>query len=63
MQIQSANDSELKQNMADAIRRVGEGCTVTDLRQWFTEAEIARMGDAASARAHEMQVEENREAA
>ncbi|KQR27226.1 hypothetical protein ASF91_19610 [Rhizobium sp. Leaf155] len=63
MRIQTANDNELKETMADAMLRVGEGCTVKDLREWFTDAEIARVGDAASARAYEKQVEENREAA
>lgn len=63
MRIQTANDNELKQAMADAMLRVGEGCTKKDLQEWFTEAEISRVGDAATARAYEMQVQENREAA
>lgn len=63
MTIQTSNDNELKQAMADAMRRVGDGCTKEDLRKWFTDAEINRFGDAARARAYEMEVEENREAA
>lgn len=63
LHIKTANDNELTQTMADAILRVGEGCTTTDLREWFTDSEIKRCGDAAISRAHEMQVEEARAAA
>lgn len=56
MHIETANDEELTQAMADAIQRVGEGCTKADLREWFTAKEIRRCGDAATARVHDMRV-------
>ncbi|WP_025593119.1 hypothetical protein [Agrobacterium tumefaciens] len=60
MHIETTNDKELTQVMADAILRVGEGCTETDLREWFTPKEIARCGTAAVARAHEASIENRR---
>lgn len=60
MHIKTANDKELTQAMADAILRVGEGCTETDLREWFTDKEITRCGKAAISRAHEIRIEERR---
>lgn len=63
MDIKTANDTELAQAMAEAIQRVGEGCTKADLREWFTAEEIHRCGDAAIARFHDMRVEDAREAA
>lgn len=63
MHIQASSDNELTQAMADAILRVGEGCTKTDLRAWFTADEICRCGDAAIARAHDMLVQDARIAA
>ncbi|MFK0384964.1 hypothetical protein [Agrobacterium sp. NPDC090273] len=63
MHIKTANDNELTQAMADAILRVGDGCTRTDLREWFLEAEITRCGNAAIARAHDMSIETKRIAA
>ncbi|EGL64475.1 hypothetical protein AGRO_2684 [Agrobacterium sp. ATCC 31749] len=63
MHIKTANDNELTQAMADAILRVGEGCTKADLREWFTTNEVRRCGDAAIARAHDMRVQHARAAA
>ena len=63
MRIKTANDNELTQAMADAILRVGEGCTKADLREWFTTNEVHRCGDAAIARAHDMRVQDARAAA
>lgn len=63
MRINTANDTELTQAMADAIQRVGEGCTKADLREWFTADEIHRCGDAATARLHDMRVLDARAAA
>ncbi len=63
MHINTANDTDLKQAMAEAIQRVGEGCTKADLREWFTAEEINRCGDAAIARFHDMRVEDARIAA
>lgn len=63
MRINTANDTELTQAMADAIQRVGEGCTKADLREWFTADEIHRCGDAATARLHDMRVRDARAAA
>ncbi len=63
MHIDTANDTELTQAMADAIQRVGEGCTKADLREWFTDDEIHRCGDAATARLHDMRVQDARAAA
>jgi hypothetical protein len=63
MHIKTANENELTQAMAEAIQRVGEGCTKADLREWFTADEIHRCGDAAIARLHDMRVEDAREAA
>jgi hypothetical protein len=63
MHINTANDTELTQAMADAIQRVGEGCTKADLREWFTSDEIRRCGDAAIARTHDMLVQDERAAA
>ncbi|MGP4686145.1 hypothetical protein ACSV5K_07260 [Agrobacterium pusense] len=63
MHINTLNDNELTQAMADAIQRVGEGCTKADLREWFTANEIHRCGDAAIARFHDMRVQDAREAA
>ncbi|MFB0692500.1 hypothetical protein ACA106_18425 [Agrobacterium pusense] len=63
MRINTANDTELAQAMAEAIQRVGEGCTKADLREWFTADEIHRCGDAAISRVHDMRVENAREAA
>jgi hypothetical protein len=60
MHIETANDKELTQAMADAILRVGEGCTDADLREWFTQKEIARCGTAATARAYEVRVQDRR---
>lgn len=63
MRINTANDTELAQAMADAIQRVGEGCTTADLREWFTADEIDRCGDAAISRFHDMRVCDARAAA
>jgi len=63
MHIKTANDTELTQAMADAIQRVGEGCTKAELREWFTAEEIRRCGDAAIARFHDMRVQDARVAA
>ena len=63
MHIKTANDTELAQAMAEAIQRVGEGCTKTDLREWFTADEIHRCGDAAIARFHDIRVQDARAAA
>lgn len=63
MRINTANDTELAMAMADAIQRVGEGCTKADLREWFTADEIHRCGDAAIARFHDMRVRDARAAA
>jgi len=63
MHINTANDTHLKQAMAEAIKRVGEGCTKSDLREWFTAEEINRCGDAAIARFHDMRVQDARIAA
>ncbi len=63
MHINTANDTHLKQAMAEAIQRVGEGCTKADLREWFTAEEINRYGDAAIARFHDMRVQDARIAA
>ena len=63
MHINRANDIELTQAMAEAIQRVGEGCTKADLREWFTADEIHRCGDAAIARFHDMRVQDSRAAA
>ena len=60
MHIKTANDTELTQAMADAILRVGDGCTESDLRDWFTDREINRFGKAAISRAHETRVENAR---
>jgi hypothetical protein len=60
MHIKTSNDNELTQAMAEAIQRVGEGCTKADLREWFTAGEIRRCGDAAISRAHDMRVREAR---
>ena len=63
MHIQTSNDNELTQAIADAILRVGEGCTKSDLRTWFTADEIRRCGDAAIARTHDILVQDARAAA
>lgn len=63
MRINTANDTELAQAMAEAIQRVGEGFTKADLREWFTADEIHRCGNAAIARFHDMRVQDAREAA
>lgn len=63
MQIKTSNDNELTQAMAEAIQRVGEGCTKADLREWFTAGEIYRCGDGAIARFHDMRVQDARVAA
>lgn len=63
MHIQTSNDNELTQAIADAILRVGEGCTKADLRAWFTTDEIRRCGEAAIARTHDMLVQDARVAA
>lgn len=63
MNINTANDTELTQAMAEAIERVGEGCTKADLREWFTADEIHRCGDAATARLYDMCVHDARAAA
>ncbi len=63
MHTNTANDTDLKQAMAEAIQRVGEGCTKADLREWFTAEEINRCGDAAIARFHDMRVQDARIAA
>ncbi|MBP2540433.1 hypothetical protein J2768_002870 [Agrobacterium tumefaciens] len=63
MHIKTANHNELTQTMADAILRVGEGCTKADLRAWFTADEIRRCGEAAIARTHDMLVQDARVAA
>lgn len=60
MHIKTANDNELTQAMADAILRVGEGCTKEDLREWFTDEEISRCGENAVSRAHAVCVEVKR---
>ncbi len=63
MHIKTSNDNELTQAMADAIERVGDGCTKADLREWFTAEEIYRCGDAAVSRFHDMRVQDARAAA
>lgn len=63
MRINTANDTELTQAMAEAIQRVGEGCTKADLREWFTADEIHRCGDAATALLHDVRVQDARAAA
>ncbi|UXS03020.1 hypothetical protein FY156_04530 [Agrobacterium tumefaciens] len=63
MHINTKTDSELKDAMSDAVLRVGDGCTVTDLRQWFTDAEIRRCGTEAVVRAYDKRVLEKRAAA
>ncbi len=63
MHINTANETELTQAMAEAIQRVGEGCTEADLREWFTAEEIHSFGDAAIARFHDMLVQDARVAA
>ncbi len=60
LHVETANDNELTQAIADAILRVGEGCTKDNLREWFTDAEISRCGEAATARAHTISVEVKR---
>ncbi|WLD96027.1 hypothetical protein PX860_10655 [Agrobacterium leguminum] len=61
MHINTANDTALTHAMAEAIQRVGEGCTKADLREWFTTDEIHRCGDAAIAHFYDMRVEDARE--
>lgn len=63
MHIKTENDNELVDAMSDAVLRVGDGCTVTNLRRWFTSAEIRRCGDAAVIRAYDKRVLEKRAAA
>ncbi len=63
MHINTSNETELTNAMAEAIQRVGEGCTKADLREWFTAKEINRCGDAAIARFHDMRVQDARVAA
>ncbi|WP_236775961.1 hypothetical protein [Agrobacterium tumefaciens] len=62
LHIKTKNDNELVDVMSDAMLRVGEGCTVTALREWFTSAEITRCGPAAINRAYDKRVLERRAA-
>ncbi|UXS35101.1 hypothetical protein FY152_17820 [Agrobacterium tumefaciens] len=63
MHIKTKNDEELKDVMSDAMLRKGETCTVTDLREHFTDAEIRRCGKDAAIRAYDKRVLEKRAAA
>lgn len=63
LHIKTKNDEELKDVMSDAMLRKGETCTVTDLREHFTDAEIRRCGNDAAIRAYDKRVLERRAAA
>ncbi|MCI9865838.1 hypothetical protein RHIZ_07780 [Rhizobium skierniewicense] len=59
----NTQDEQTVQNMADAMRRHGEGCTREDLNLHFTMEEITRFEAKARARANDQAVRELQEAA
>jgi len=63
LHIKTKSDEELKDVMSDAMLRRGETCTVTDLREHFTDAEIRRCGKEAAILAYDKRVLEQRTAA
>lgn len=59
----NTQDEQTVQNMADAMRGHGEGCTREDLNLHFTMEEIARFEAKARARANDQAVRELQKAA
>lgn len=60
----NAQDNKTIQDMADAMRRYGDGCTREDLNLHFTSDEITRFEAKARARANDDSVRQiNRRAA
>ena len=55
-----ANDAKIIDEMADAMRRAGDGCTREQLTLQFTSAEIDRFCEKARARANEQSVIQRR---
>ena len=55
-----ANDAKIIDEMADAMRRFGDGCTRDQLTLQFTSAEIDRFCEKARARANEQAVYQRR---
>lgn len=56
-------EEKLIQDMADAMRRYGDGCTSEELNRHFTQSEIARYGARARARAYDQAVRQIRKRA
>jgi|GEM_PF-4110911 len=54
------SDSELINDMADAMLSAGENCTRDQLLLRFTSAEIDQLAEKARARAREMQTRQTR---
>ncbi|WP_288430236.1 hypothetical protein [uncultured Agrobacterium sp.] len=52
MNISAMNDDEKVEAMAAAMRRVGEGCTKSDLNLHFTTTDIDRLGEQARMKAN-----------
>ncbi|WP_080838262.1 hypothetical protein [Agrobacterium genomosp. 13] len=63
MQTANSKEEELIQDMADAMRRYGEGCTSEELNRHFTQSEIAHYGARARARANDQAVRQIRKRA
>ncbi len=59
----NTQDEQTVQNMADAMRRHGEGCTREDLNLHFTTEEITRFESKARARANDEAIRQIRRAA
>lgn len=59
----SLQDKQTVQNMADAMRRHGDGCTREDLNLHFTMEEITRLEAKARALANDQAIRDIREAA
>lgn len=51
MHTATSKEDKLIQDMADAMRRYGEGCTSEELNRHFTQSEISRYGARARSRA------------
>ena len=58
--MQPKSDAQIIEEMADAMRRHGEGCTREELTLQFTSAEIDRFCEQARARANEQAVIQRR---
>lgn len=59
----NTQDEQTVQNMADAMRRHGEGCIREDLNLHFTTEEITRFESKARARANDQAIRHIRRAA